>query len=366
MTEYITEAQAIDINAIIEKALAAAKSDITSKIEDITKVAVPENPFKKGDKVLVAADAKAVFNKRGVADGEVFFKNVETEAEVIAIYTGEFTDEYGNVRVKAAGTGKEQWVSPQFLTAAPKFKDGDRVKAKSSATGTEIVGELLSKGQPCEYASERMVKKDTGEKVYVTASTIVPAPRVLKVGNVVEIPASVNSAWAGQGVIKRLSLGSVGVEMLTGSLKGEQGAFFPNKLVFVADEQPKPKAEWAVGDRVLVNGKAGDITTLMPNCCGNDEVRVSFDGAYDYGYFGYADIESLDDRKFDVLNRYERPAVGEKLTLAVKYGTTKVAGQKVTVVDVDRSADYEGLLITVRPDSGWDYRAFSHRFARTV
>lgn len=359
MTVNINEAQAKSINDIIEKALADAKLDIEAKIEGITTPTVPVHQFKVGDKVIVSKDAKCLDYRAKPTIGVYFGKQIE--AEVVGV-----DDPRGNVTVDAES--KTQFVAPQFLTAAPKFKDGDRVSG--TGAGVTRTGELLPKGQSMEYSHERTIKTDGGNCYFVKAASIVAAPRVLKVGNVVEVTKTHNPMWAGQGVVQGAYGTDTTIKMISGPQKGSTGGFVTSRLVFVSDAEPKPAAAWAVGDSVLVDGKAGKITVLQENrCCGDDEVQVTFDGGiYDYDYFGYADIESLDDSRFDRLNRYERPFVGEKLTLAEKYGaaTDRVAGQKVTVVSVATSPDYAGQLITVRPASGWDYTAYSHRFARTA
>lgn len=306
MTEYITEAQAKDIEAIIESALDTAKATIASQVEAIVKYALPDNPFKLGDKVVVPADAKCL-NHRGQAEGGVYFGE-ETEGEIIADYSGELTDANGNLRVRGT-KGFSQFVAPQFLALAKaepvgKFAVGDRLVVASGGVLGKIDGTaiVVTEVVPAEFGSERL-----GFFYYMSK----------------ERPAGVWEAFL----------------------------------------KAAPEPEWAVGDRVLVNGQAGTICYVEESrCCGDDEVKVDVDGETYPEWVGFDDLESLDEREFAPAGYVQ---VGDKLVLATKIGdgyADIAVGETVTVTRVSGSSAW--ALVQAETEDGRTTERYALRFAR--
>jgi len=115
------------------------------------------------------------------------------------------------------------------------------VIAKDKDVTVEVPGIRSNYGYPT-FALE-LVNESLTAVPAATVTTVTTKKRFPVVGDRVEIPASLNHVWAGQGVVTRVYEGSstITVKMETGTETGIAGGFDKNKVILITEPVPTTK-----------------------------------------------------------------------------------------------------------------------------
>ena len=371
MSETITKGQADFIAAILKDALGGRVEELLAEITE-PKRHTELAGFKVGDRVRVLED--------GAFCASVKKGDVGTVAG--------FTDNnfYGPLLiVEVDGITWHFRAEGEHIDVEPfKFKTGDRVRVTTEAlqwrNGRAYPREA-EKGHIGTVESDegavgwrdgrfdvrwdhsgcRSVADASGLELVTDGSDTLPKPSI-QVGNVVEVNYTPAPSWNGKGVVTDVCAdGYICVNMLEGSFKGIEGCFNLKYVTFVADSV---EPSFAAGDRVLVYGDAGTVVRVE-----EVYVTVTFDASDHTDTFYEDEIESLDEREFDMLKQYDSVRVGGELILATQegsYSPLTPTGSKVTVKNVScsYSAYGGGDLVTVEDAEGNESTRWVTRFAR--